>query len=62
MMVTATIECGVLKLKLLPFHKVLALKGSLEIPLDVSIALRWCPKLPAWDRTERAIWGQAFRM
>jgi hypothetical protein len=32
--VTAVIEHGVLRLELSPLHKVLALKGSLEIPLD----------------------------
>jgi hypothetical protein len=33
-MVTVTIESGVLKLQLSPMHKVLAFKGSLEIPLQ----------------------------
>jgi hypothetical protein len=33
-MVTAVIEDGVLRLELSPLHKVLAFKGSLEIPLD----------------------------
>jgi hypothetical protein len=41
-MVTATIERGTLRLQLSPLHKALALKGSLEIPLD------------AVDRVERA--------
>jgi hypothetical protein len=32
--VTAVIEHGVLRLELSPSHKILALKGSLEIPLE----------------------------
>jgi hypothetical protein len=41
-MVTATIENDVLNLRLSPLHKLLAFKGSLEIPLE------------AIDRVERA--------
>lgn len=44
-MVTVTTEGGVLKLQLSPLHKLLAFKGSLEIPLDAVDRVEQAPDI-----------------
>jgi hypothetical protein len=44
-MVTATINAGVLKLDLSPLHKVLALKGCLDIPLEAIDRVAKAPEI-----------------